>query len=377
MSAKDRDVEEAQVFFPDPSDLGINLSQVPVVIVYNGFHHYVGTSPSVPTFKDKVFEMSQLLQQARIIGDNLQDNVENPAVKNVLQQVSGVLTASAYNIEKLFTPKSETEVLEATVSQVISQGEPQAKKRKVATAVSMSKEGTSTMTNLHCNCGIKFNSKQDVKDHVAESHQSSWNCSVCPKTFSCGKTVRKHYRTIHLREFLYWCKYCNYGSDKKYHVENHMLNTHGHGQSQPCPLCHKMFPSTNSRDEHQKFCGKLKILSCSYCGKKYKRLRNLKKHTNVIHLKISGQLYCEFCKRAYQSLTSYKAHYTQFMCYKNFPHPQDEEEEDDEEDEDEPEVQQQTGATAAHEVLPLDYTEQGVEGDEEDFQMDPESPTDA
>ena len=42
-TATDRQQEEAQVVFPSSDDTGIEISDISIVIVFNGLHHFVGT----------------------------------------------------------------------------------------------------------------------------------------------------------------------------------------------------------------------------------------------------------------------------------------------------------------------------------------------
>ena len=70
-SATNRDVAEASLYFPKEQDLGTDIEDIAVVLVYNNDHHYSGTIPLKKDFKDGIDTLTSLLKDCRIIGDNL------------------------------------------------------------------------------------------------------------------------------------------------------------------------------------------------------------------------------------------------------------------------------------------------------------------
>ena len=59
----DREAEEAKVIFPNLKDTGLDLNDIPIVIVHNGLHHFVGAQYPQPTFKDSILDVCHHLQQ--------------------------------------------------------------------------------------------------------------------------------------------------------------------------------------------------------------------------------------------------------------------------------------------------------------------------
>ena len=349
-TATDRQQEEAQVVFPSTDDTGIEISDISIVIVFNGLHHFVGTKRPQPNFKDGIAEVIGHLQQARVICDNLR--AEDKSVKSVVSTTAQTAATIAYNLERLFKPP-------APVPESASGDQPAPKKARllplsdtqdeevIAWKTSLTRDGQTSMTTLHCHCGLKAHNKAQLQQHKEDVHAGgNWACSYpeCP-TVCTGKypekSLRKHVRNMHLNEYLYWCKYCtDYGKDQRHLVINHMFTVHGMGQELPCRnfQCSKMFPSLHSLKEHEKYCSKGKQFTCHFCCRLYKRVKNMKAHIKALHLEdSSGKLLCTACGKSYESKTSYTAHYTNNQCIKMIIPGvvEDQNEEEDEEEEEE------------------------------------------
>ncbi|MCG8626107.1 MAG: hypothetical protein MJE68_29430 [Proteobacteria bacterium] len=334
-TSTDRDVEEARVVFPNVNDTGLDVKDTPIVIVHNGLHHFVGAKLPQPSFKDGILDMCNLLQQARFIGDSLK--AADPTVKGVVTTTSKTVGTLAYHLERLFKPPSPEE-LAAAAAAAESGSQPPAKRARHSSTETgdiiehksaMTRDGTTTMTSLHCSCGVRKDSKKDLQDHIKRHHDvaagGSWkcayeNCKTSCKGVNPDKSLRKHVRNQHLNEYLYWCKYCeNYGKDQKHLVINHIYRKHGMGQQLPCRNmgCDKMFPSLQSLKEHEQFCQEGKKYDCQFCTRKYKRVKNMKAHIKNMHTKDgAGKLLCTYCGRSYESMTTYKVHYTNNQCIK-------------------------------------------------------------
>ena len=62
-------LKKKKVIFPNVKDTGLDLIDIPIVIVHNGLHHFVGAHYPQPTFKHGILDICQHLQQARFIAD--------------------------------------------------------------------------------------------------------------------------------------------------------------------------------------------------------------------------------------------------------------------------------------------------------------------
>ena len=158
---------------------------------------------------------------------------------------SKTAAATAYNIERLFKPP---EIVLPGSSQGArgaeggAEAEPPAKKARMDGHVDviehktkMTRNGSTSMTTLHCDCGVRKNTFEDLDAHKQKYHSKEgvkWKCAYtgCTKEFKVGKSCRKHVRNDHLGEYLYWCKYCtSYGKDQRHLVINHMFTKHSTG----------------------------------------------------------------------------------------------------------------------------------------------------
>ena len=83
-------------------DTGLNLNDIPIVIVHNGLHHFVGAHYPQPTFKHGILDICQHLQQARFIADSLK--VKDEAVHGVVTTTAKTVATLAYNLERLSNP---------------------------------------------------------------------------------------------------------------------------------------------------------------------------------------------------------------------------------------------------------------------------------
>ena len=330
-TSHDREAEEPKVIFPNVKDTGLDLNDIPIVIVHNGLHHFVGATFPQPSFKDGILDICSHPQQARFIADSMNDE----AVKGVVSTTAKTTGTLAYNLERLFKPPTGEELAAAAAREQGTQPPPSKRVRHnsqegdiIEYENAMTRDGKTSMTTLHCSCGVRKDSKKLLAEHIKKHHDEEtggeWKCAytgcktVC-KGLNPEKSLRKHVRNQHLGEWLYWCKYCtSYGKDQRHLVVNHIFRFHGLGQQLPCRKmgCQKMFPSFQSLKEHEQFCQQGKKYDCQFCSRKYKRVKNMKAHIKHMHLESGGKMLCSYCGRSYETLTSYKAHYTNNLCIK-------------------------------------------------------------
>ena len=335
-SATNRDVAEASLYFPEGGDIGTEIEDIPIILVYNNDHHYVGTRSIKKNFKDGIDSLSELLRDCRILGDSLSVLVSDLSCKKLISKVSETCMGFHYEIDKMIQTALEVEHLQEAI-------EPSKKRvRKDSgsgTKKRLTREGTTKFDALTCHCGVQKTSQEDLDSHIDRRHGGKtgthWHCiwKDCPTSFKSvyNYSLKKHVQNQHYKEFYLHCKYCEYGTDEQHLLENHMGRSHKLGVSVPCTKlgCSKMFSSTVSRDRHQKYCGVDKDIKCQYCKRKYKREANLKKHDLVVHQKIGTTYLCNLCQKTYQSKTTYSAHYRNSQCYPVEGAPADVEEDDE------------------------------------------------
>ena len=185
-TSTDREAEEAKVIFPNVKDTGLDLNDIPIVIVHNGLHHFVGGHYPQPTFKHGILDICQHLQQARFIADSLK--VKDQAVHGVVTTTVKTVVTLAYNLERLFKPPTGDELAAAAAAR--EQGtQPPAKRVRhhsndgdiIEYKNAMTRDGTTSMTNLHCSCGVRKDNKKLLKEHIDRNHNEEtgnvWRCA--------------------------------------------------------------------------------------------------------------------------------------------------------------------------------------------------------
>ena len=105
-SASNRDIDEASLYFPEEADLGTEVEDISTVLVYNSDHHYAGTCDQKKNFKDGIDNLTEMLKQCRILGDNLRSRVEDPMVKKVISKVSESCMNFPYEPDKMLQTAS-------------------------------------------------------------------------------------------------------------------------------------------------------------------------------------------------------------------------------------------------------------------------------
>ena len=76
------------------------------MLVYNSHHHYTGTCDQKKNFKDSIDNLTEMLKQCRILGDNLSSRVEDPMVKKVISKVSESCMNFPYEPDKMLQTAS-------------------------------------------------------------------------------------------------------------------------------------------------------------------------------------------------------------------------------------------------------------------------------
>ena len=114
-------------------------------------------------------------------------------------------------------------------------------------------------TNLEenqCICGLDFDSWDKLVQHRSNHPKNSFVCSwkykdgdelePCGEEFKNSNSMWRHYRSVHLGKFYFYCavKGCTsgklggkYGSDNSDQVKKHMNDIHKIDSNLQCPKC--------------------------------------------------------------------------------------------------------------------------------------------
>ena len=331
-TSKARDMDEATVFFPYDKDFGLDLSDIPLFLVFNGIDHYCSVQPLKKNFKDGTRTLYELLSKARALSDTLAQSTESGIVKGIFQKASENSMASLYSVDKLMInahQASEEEALKPAEKKRRISGDGAASEQKKEKK-RFTKSGNTAWTDFTCPCGVPKESKEDLDEHKSRRHDEGkfWKCIIedCPKRVvtKTGVALKKHVQNQHFKEYYYWCKYCEYGSDELHLIENHEGEKHKAGVSLPCKKlgCNKAFYSKVSLERHEKYCRTEKQYKCQVCNKGFKRKDNMTHHMKV-HTGEIPKMKCTTCLKLYQSKTSFDNHIKNKQCY-----PTDEEEQE-------------------------------------------------
>ncbi|XP_041348302.1 zinc finger protein 782-like [Gigantopelta aegis] len=82
--------------------------------------------------------------------------------------------------------------------------------------VTMHQECTKT---LEC-CGIVFQSKSLLRDHVGLFHRGGYRCQICSRNF-CRKALLRRHLTVHSGRKDFRCDLCGYATSHKSNLERH------------------------------------------------------------------------------------------------------------------------------------------------------------
>ena len=152
--------------------------------------------------------------------------------------------------------------------------------------------------DLQCFCGKGCSSQGNLDSHIDKVHKDSkWHCHTCKKLYTAKGALWKHYRTVHLGQYIYMCHICKiYGSDEKANVLRHFIGEHPNSQeaidaksSVPtCVKCNQPFSSLSSLRKHEKICGKKvteKPFVCEEqdCLQGFRNAQSLRRHLEIAH----------------------------------------------------------------------------------------------
>lgn len=195
---------------------------------------------------------------------------------------------------------------------------------------------------LHTDCCVQCNqsltSWEEHKEHVAKQHGNRWKflCGKCNSVFDSKEEVRPHRREAHeTADPRRFCELCG----KTYKLlKAHVEDVHGTGTF-PCTLCNRVLKHENSLKRHMWYHDKGKIagpgkngdksasgiaqiLTCDSCGDQFWNSKGLSDHINRVHRSEDERIFqCPDCpKRCFSrmSLAGHKnyAHTKKFRCFK-------------------------------------------------------------
>ncbi|XP_063318062.1 zinc finger protein 449 [Pelmatolapia mariae] len=130
---------------------------------------------------------------------------------------------------------------------------------------------------------------------VISRSRDGYSCSICGKTFSRRKILRRHKR-FHTGEKPYSCSVCSKTFALRKSLRRHS-RFHTGERPHTCTQCGKSFRLRDNLKAHLRFHSGEKPFSCATCGKTFRIMRNLEKH------KVS---HCEFFVPSFRTIAGLK-----------------------------------------------------------------------
>ena len=181
-TAANRDVAEANLYFPEGNDIGTDIVDIPIVLVYNNDHHYVGTRSLKRNFKDGIDSLSYMLKDRRILGDTLQQLVEDVNCKKLISKVSETCMGFHYEVDKMIQTALEIQGLE----EAVEPSKKRVRRDSGQTRKRLTRDGKTSFDDLTCHCGVQKQSQAELDDHVNRRHEGK---GVLTIDIAYGKVV--------------------------------------------------------------------------------------------------------------------------------------------------------------------------------------------
>ncbi|XP_055332131.1 PR domain zinc finger protein 15-like isoform X2 [Paramacrobiotus metropolitanus] len=130
-------------------------------------------------------------------------------------------------------------------------------------------------------CGIKFPTLRTLALHKQANHLRI-TCIFCAQLFHTWRPLGDHVKS-HVQPDGYHCPNCNvvhaeYKDLARHHRENHDI-----AQLRCCPVCSKMFSSTNRLKSHMRNHAEGMTHQCGLCGKNFRTQHGLQDHRRWKH----------------------------------------------------------------------------------------------
>ena len=178
-------------------------------------------------------------------------------------------------------------------------------------------------------CSQEFNKKHDLLTHEVKAHGAKhFECQVCHKNLRSVYTLRKHTNLCsNDKPYRTSCNVCFIEFRRKRELLRHEVKVHDLKHFE-CSVCNKNLSSAmtlkfHMRRYHRKLQQptqkeeKLEPLFCTYCGRKFSKVRSREDHEKAVHLKIKN-FNCQICQRAFFSKKNCEAHEKTHLNIKYF-----------------------------------------------------------
>ncbi|KAF2895092.1 hypothetical protein ILUMI_11080 [Ignelater luminosus] len=161
-------------------------------------------------------------------------------------------------------------------------------------------------------CGQRFIRKNYLSDHM-EGHSTEKNhiCKFCGKAFRRRTVLRAHKR-VHTHPNHYVCEQCGRAFTNSSTLKTHRMLIHIKERNFKCVICNLTFPLKSTLNKHvlrhQKRENGEKGFNCIYCEMQYRDKSSLKRHIEIKHQGRVQLVCCPDCPKKYTSKANLVKH---------------------------------------------------------------------
>ena len=155
-------------------------------------------------------------------------------------------------------------------------------------------------------CGKHCKSYQSYTSHkLVHKEERRFQCDQCPKTFKQRTALGIHQKGVHEGRGSQHCHTCGANFKSSSQLAKHRFELHAQGEIKLCPQCGHQCYDDRLLKSHM-LVHEEKKMDCSYCGKKFRRRKNLVEHERM-H---TGEkpFSCSICGAGFASIHGVRQH---------------------------------------------------------------------
>ena len=324
--------------------------EFPIVIAFNGIHHFTSTKLVSP--EGVQYKRHEILQE---LLENITELFESFEVSNcpTIAQNLKYINDLGKETGEMFVKWVDGEPIpDSKVLSTLSAGAVPAPSSSEATQTSTQATGLSSATKYLCrDCFKSFSRSDHLQWHSRVVHgEGLYKCGFCDIGFKSTAALKIHITRFHtpkeseylsqpqgaegveptpgtsgLKATIYWCPYCpptdprNYPSKDR--LAAHIKKDHKDQatpeelETTPCPRCNKPQRSKELLQKHLKICvgpeqTKTKDVKCALdsCPKKFFDTKGMEKHYKIFHTEFGKKWKCATCGKQLSSQAAINNH---------------------------------------------------------------------
>ena len=162
-------------------------------------------------------------------------------------------------------------------------------------------------------CDLKFATESKLERHVNECHLQikEFECKDCEKSFARKDKLAEHVEAVHQKKQKYLCSKCGKGFYHKFNMTRHVITCKNRGKNKEpreCPECDRVFTFQSELKRHVEVVHlKVKRHKCEHCSKGFSQKCMLEDHVNAVHLK-KREHQCQDCGNSFARLSQLNRH---------------------------------------------------------------------